>query len=163
VERSLAWFPRFNQIHRAYAKEPYPLWTVCRHSVVLPLAGFALLIVYWGARLLAKLWGAVRERRSERRDPPELAGKTLMERARFIAEKARDEPTVGDRLLDEYAADVFNYINSAGDTFSPERNVSEELRHVTARSSGDSTTSSSACETTVAGPSISSRTASARS
>jgi hypothetical protein len=130
VERSLAWFPRFNQIHRAYAKEPYPLWTVCRHSVVLPLAGFALLIVYWGARLLAKLWGAVRERRSERRDPPELAGKTLMERARFIAEKARDEPTVGDRLLDEYAADVFNYINSAGDTFSPERNVSEELRHV---------------------------------
>jgi len=35
-----------------------------------------------------------------------------------------------DRLLDEYAADVFNYINSAGDTFSPERKVPEELHHV---------------------------------
>ena len=35
---SLAWFPLFNQIGRAYAKEPYPLWTVVRYSVVLPLA-----------------------------------------------------------------------------------------------------------------------------
>ena len=127
---TLAWFPLFNQINRAYAKEPYPLWSVFRHSVVLPLAGFALLMVYWGARFLATLWGAIREIRSERRDQPEFAGKTLMERARFFAEKGRDAPTVMDRLLDEYAADVFNYINSAGDTFSPKRNVSEELRHV---------------------------------
>jgi hypothetical protein len=127
---SLAWFPLFNQINRAYAQEPYPLWTVFRHSVVLPLGGFALLIVYWGARLLTQLWGAVRERRSEGRDLPELAGKTFIERARFIAAKRAHEPTAVDRLLDEYAADVLNYVNSAGDTFNPERKMSEELRHV---------------------------------
>ena len=54
---TLAWFPLFNQINRAYAKEPYPLWSVFRHSVVLPLAGFALLMVYWGARFLAHIVG----------------------------------------------------------------------------------------------------------
>jgi hypothetical protein len=127
---SIAWFPLFNQIHQSYAKEPYPLWTVFRHSVVLPLAGFALLIVYWGARLFAQVWRGLRESRSERRDPPELAGKTFWERAKFRAETEAHKPTEVDRLLDEYAADVFNYINSAGDTFSPERKVSEELRHV---------------------------------
>ena len=78
----------------------------------------------------AQLWGAIREGRSERRDPPELAGKTFWEGAKFIARKRRAEPTLVDRLLDEYAADVFNYINSAGDTFSPERKVPEELHHV---------------------------------
>jgi hypothetical protein len=126
---SLAWFPLFNQTHRLYAKEPYPLWTIFRHSVVLPLAGFALLIVYWGARLLAQLWSGLREQRSERRDQPELAGKTFWERAKFRARKEAREPTAVDRLLDEYVADVFNYINSASDTFKPERKVSEELRH----------------------------------
>jgi hypothetical protein len=127
---SLAWFPLLNQINRFYAEEPYPLWTIIRHSVVLPLAGFALLIVYWGARLLAQVWGAIGERRGERRDQPELAGKTFRERVRFVARKTAHEPTVVDRVLDEYAADVFNYINSAYNTFNPERKVSEELRHV---------------------------------
>jgi hypothetical protein len=64
----------------------------------------------------------------KRRDnyPPELTVKTLIE----LAEKRRREPTLLDELLDEYAADVLNYVNSAGDSFSPERNVPGELRYV---------------------------------
>ena len=127
---SLAWFPLFNQIYEAYAKEPYPLWTVFRFSLVLPLAGFALTVVYWGARLFAQLWGAVQERRGGSPEPSEIAGKTLIQRAKFLAERTAHERTLVDKLLDEYAADVFNYINSAGDTFRSDRNVPEHLRHV---------------------------------
>ena len=128
---TLAWFPLFNQINRAYAKEPYPLWSVFRHSVVLPLAGFALLMVYSGLDFLATLWGAIREMPERTARPARVHGKDIDGARRLFAEKGRDAPTVMDRLLDEYAADVFNYINSAGDTFSPKRNVSEGApRHV---------------------------------
>jgi hypothetical protein len=127
---SLAWFPLFNQLYGAYAKEPYPRWTIFRHSVSLSLGGFALLIVYWGARLFAQLWGGLRDVGKRRTDSSELAGKNWIERARLIAEQTSHEKTAVERMLDEYAADVLTYINSAGDTFNPERKVPEELRRV---------------------------------
>lgn len=131
---SLAWFPLFNQIYGAYAKEPYPLWTVFRFSLVLPLAGFTLMVVYWGARTLAQIWGAIQESGGGSPEPSKIAGKTFIQRGiqrgKFLAERTAHERTLVDKLLDEYAADVFNYINSAGDAFRSERNASEHLRHV---------------------------------
>lgn len=131
---SLAWFPLFNHLYKAYAKEPYPLLKVLWWTFVLPLVGFALFISYWGARVLASLWEAVvsstQDRSTRSRERDEVAGKPVFERTRFYADQGVAAAKPFERLLDEYAGDVFNYINSAGDTFSPKRNVPAQLRSV---------------------------------
>jgi hypothetical protein len=126
---SLAWFPLFNQIYRAYVREPYPLWKVFWFTIVLPPAVVALWVVYSGASLCAQIWRGVRQRSDGSPEPPEVSGMTFIQRAKFYANKT-NEPTVVDKLLDEYAADVFNYINSAGGNFSSKREVPDRLRHV---------------------------------
>jgi hypothetical protein len=122
---SIAWFPLFNQIRRGYAQEPYPFWTVLRWTIILPVVGFAVMMSYWGARLLAQLYEAVRNPQS----PPHPAGATFFQRARETADTAAQRPNAVDKMLDEFAADVFNYINSAGDTFS-DREAVKHLRPV---------------------------------
>jgi len=123
---SLAWFPFFNQRRRVYAEEPYPLWTVFRHTIVLPFVGFASLVTYFGARLLAQLWDGLREQ-----EAGSAGSKMRFIKTSNIRGMTRSrEYTRVDKLLDEFAADVFNYVNSAGDTFRSERAVHEDLRHV---------------------------------
>ena len=122
---SLAWFPLFNHVRRAYADEPYPLSTVLRWTIVLPLVGFAVLMTYWGARLLAQLYAAIRHRPATT-----PAGLTFVERVKYTADQGAHMANAVDAMLDEFAADVFSYVNSAGDSFPEKPKTSAELRGV---------------------------------
>ena len=123
---SIAWFPLFNHLKRTYAQEPYPFRTVLLWTIVLPLVGFTVMMSYWGARLFAQLYGALRHRPA----PPPPSGTTFFQRAKAAADDTAHGPNAVDKMLDEYAADVFNYINSAGDTFAAERESGKHLRPV---------------------------------
>ncbi len=129
---SLAWFPLLNQRSRSYESEPYPLRTVLWWTIILPFTGFALQLVYWGARLLAQIRDVPRRRAEQKRagEASDDGDKSLWQRAQDAAHKTSQGPTAVDRLLDEYVGDVFNYINSAGDMFSEQGNVPEDLRGV---------------------------------
>jgi hypothetical protein len=54
----------------------------------------------------------------------------IVERIKRVANREARRPAPVDRLLDEFVGDVFNYINSAGDSFSEERQTPEYLRQV---------------------------------
>jgi hypothetical protein len=98
--QSLAWFPWFNARRATYAAGSYSRLRLAWWWVVLPLANFLVLFAYHGADLLAQLAAGV-----FRKDTPprtNAGGKPV---------------TVVDDVLDEYAGDVVNYVNSAGQAF----------------------------------------------
>lgn len=123
---SLAWFPLFNQIDRAYAQEPYPLWTIVRWTFILPFVGFALFVAYWGAYLLSRIWEGLRE--SDAMRPP--LKQRLAQRFKKFGGKSSHTPSAVDKLLDEYVGDILNYINAAGGSFPAKRDVPDRLRRV---------------------------------
>jgi hypothetical protein len=96
--QSLAWFPWFNLRRGNYDGAPYSTVRLTWWSIVLPVLNFFVLFGYYGVGLFAEVLGSWNR-------PPE--------RTRRLE--------VIDRVLDEYAGDVINYVNSAGDAFHRER------------------------------------------
>lgn len=121
---SLAWFPFFNKSRGAYAAEPYSILRVLFWTLVLPVVGFAAFLTYWGAVLPAQMIAGARHRHEER---PEM---TFMERVRAARELPSSVSNVVNSMLDDYAGDIFNYVNSAGQSFPPDREIPENIRDV---------------------------------
>jgi len=69
--------------------------------------------------------------RSHTTSPGHGAGRvTFVERVKYTADQGAHMANAVDAMLDEFAADVFNYVNSAGDTFPEKPKTSAELRGV---------------------------------
>jgi hypothetical protein len=96
---SVSWFPLLNWMRKTYARRAWPLLMLA-WSLVLPFFNFLMLFGYYGAGFLIGVFRAmVRAARERgRRDHEDALA--------FVNE-----------MLDEYAADVFNYVNSAAGAF----------------------------------------------
>lgn len=108
----LAWFPSLNRAAglldpRTQGGAAARLWTV-----VLPPAAAFLALALWGLRVVGVLPTAAGRLREE----PPAARDSLARIRRLAAGVERPEESYGpvERLLDDFAGDVVNYINSAG-------------------------------------------------
>jgi hypothetical protein len=107
--QSLAWFPLFNMRRGNYLGARYSRLRVTWWSIALPLLNFFVLFGYYGVGLFAEIFVRARQKPAGRITRPEAI----------------------DRLLDEYAADVINYVNSSAQAFHRERDermVPEDVR-----------------------------------
>lgn len=95
--QSLAWFPWFNLRRGNYGRGDYSAARLAWWCLVLPVVNFLLLFAYYGASFFAQVLSGSAASRPR-------AGQ-------------RPAPTPLDRLLDEYAGDVLNYVNSAAQAF----------------------------------------------
>lgn len=107
---SLSWFPWLNYRRKVYRKDSYAFFTVLWWMLALPLASWLMMLAYQGASLLVRMWDGLRNR-----TPPPRAG-SLAERVQRTRQRTREYSAV-DGLLDEYAGDVLNYVNSAGEAY----------------------------------------------
>lgn len=112
--QSVAWFPFLNWKRGNYPKGSYSFPKLLWWFVALPVVNFFVLFTYYGASLLATLVAGIVEA------PRESTGAgSVLRKASDLAKRAR-LPNRVDRLLDEYAGDVFAYVNSAAAAFSPD-------------------------------------------
>lgn len=95
--QSLAWFPWFNLRRGTYRRGTYSAARLAWWCVALPVVNFFLLFAYYGASFFTQVLSGSAATRPR-------AGQ-------------RPAPTPLDRLLDEYAGDVLNYVNSAAQAF----------------------------------------------
>jgi len=121
--QDVAWFPWWNARRGTYVPGDYPRWILAWWTLVLPPLAFLVLVAYTGARLLAMLFEAVANPQSNehRRD----TGVGFLQAGRDAARRAAYGRTPLDRLLDEYAGDLFSYVNSAGGGFSHQKGEPE--------------------------------------
>jgi hypothetical protein len=98
--QSLSWFPWLNVRGGLYPPGSYSWLRLAWWCTVLPIANFFVLFAHAGASLVAQIVTAPFDKDAVTRT------------------NARGKPwTVVDQVLDEYAGDVVNYINSAGAAF----------------------------------------------
>jgi hypothetical protein len=113
--QSLSWFPYFNIRRGNYRPGSYSLLKLAWWCVALPIVNFFVLFAYYGAGFFAQVFaGSI-----GKRDRP--AGQSDISR---VAQKVVGHGTTLtsiDRVLDEYAGDVFSYVNSAGHAFYREK------------------------------------------
>ncbi|HEX7796246.1 MAG TPA: hypothetical protein VF456_17915 [Vicinamibacterales bacterium] len=109
--QSVSWFPWFNFRRGNYRPGSYSLLKLTWWWVVLPIFNFFVLFAYHGAGFFAQIFTGDRGVR-----PLEPGGNNVVRAPRkLFGSNAR--LTVVDRILDEYAGDVFSYVNSAGQAF----------------------------------------------
>jgi len=113
--QSLSWFPWFNVRRGNYQPGSYSFLKLAWWCVALPIFNFLVLFAYYGAGFFAQIFTGAEGKRERAPGESDLArvfrkvgghGTTL---------------TAVDRLLDEYAGDVFSYANSAGKAFYREK------------------------------------------
>ena len=129
---SLAWFPYFNQRYHLYTQHEYSIWKVLWYTVILKILGIALMTMYWGAGLVMGLWQtkhrvALIERARRLRRMTATSARDYAAQFEEINRKVVERPTPLAKLLDDYAADAFNYINSAVGVFSSRQKAQEEF------------------------------------
>lgn len=112
--QSLSWFPWLNLRRGNYPQGRYSAFRLASWCLLLPIVNFLVLLAYYGARLVAGIVSAVLRTGA----PPQ--GGSLLSRALRAAHAGAAAPAWFDALLDEYAGDVFSYVNSAGRAFHRE-------------------------------------------
>ena len=98
--QSVSWFPFLNSRRGNYRAARHSVVKVAWWSIVLPIINFFVLFAYYGADFFSQI----------------------------VEGTARNKPRAGhkprtavDKILDEYAGDVVNYVNSAGEAFFREK------------------------------------------
>jgi hypothetical protein len=122
--QSLCWFPLFNLRCGQYRSRNYSFVKLAWWCVALPIFNFFALFAYYGAGLFAQIFAG---------DQGKRAKGTLRQQISDQFAKKERTPTAVDRMLDEYAGDVVNYVNSAGNAFfreKDERQVPPEIAQV---------------------------------
>ena len=136
--QTVAWFPWFNRVRGIYKDGDYRWGTTLLWTFFLPIASFLSWLGLQGAGLLVKLGeafvrvareiGAVFDRGRGQSSEPERIKDTKRETkalswkgALQTAQEAKDEYTTVDSLMDDYAGDVFTYVDSAGEAFKEDK------------------------------------------
>lgn len=112
--QSLSWFPWLNLRCGNYPPGRYSILKLAGWCLLLPLVNFLVLLAYYGARLVAGIVSTVLRTGT----PPQ--GGSSLSRALRAARAGTEASAWLDALLDEYAGDVFSYVNSAGRAFHRE-------------------------------------------
>ena len=145
--QTVAWFPWFNRVRGIYKDGDYRWGTTLLWTFFLPIASFLSWLGLQGAGLLVKLGeafvrvareiGAVFDRGRGQSSEPERIKDTKRETkalswkgALQTAQEAKDEYTTVDSLMDDYAGDVFTYVDSAGEAFKKDKPIPGNLRLV---------------------------------
>lgn len=119
---SVTWLPWLHYRAGSYSAGDYSFVLVLFRTLVLVPVGVIFQLMYQGARLLAAICQAIRDSAktdsgsSGTRPPSEAAHSSRFSwrRIKATADEAKDRRTVLDEILDEYAGDVFTYVDSAG-------------------------------------------------
>ena len=107
---TLAWFPWLNYWRGNYGPGHYWVFKIVAWSLILPILNLFALLAYRGVTLLSP--------RGERRfDADEETSASVVLRKTFASGGRCNKI---DERLDEYAGDVFGYLNSAGEAFHAE-------------------------------------------
>jgi hypothetical protein len=109
--QSLCWFPWFNFRSGNYRPGSYSFLKLVWWWIVLPIFNFLFLFAYYGAGLFAQMFLGAEGKRER---PP--TDNELTQAARKVLGHGTTLTAV-DRILDEYAGDIFSYVNSAGKAF----------------------------------------------
>lgn len=117
--RSFAWFPLFNLWRGSYEHETYSRIRLVFWCLVLPLITLLLAVAHAGLSFVAQLVEAFKGRRHRKKLDLDDAG-TLGAVMRKLAGRSSRYTEV-DQILDEYAGDVFAYVNSAARAFHREK------------------------------------------
>jgi hypothetical protein len=109
--QSLAWFPWFNLRRGNYRRAAYSATRLAWWCVVLPVVNFFVLFAYYGAGVFAQLLSGADGKRPRLEHEGDLSrlGRKVLGHGGTL--------TQVDRLLDEYAGDILNYVNSAAQAF----------------------------------------------
>lgn len=138
---SVAWFPWLHYRSGSYAAGDYSFFLVLARTVTLVPAGFIFQLMYQGARPLVAFvqtfFDAIKEESTDASLRPQSEASQsalgrIKERVAASARQAKEKRTVLDDILDEYAGDVFTYVDSAGRAFeenSPFRNSADQINN----------------------------------
>jgi hypothetical protein len=105
--QSLSWFPLFNLRRGNYRSRSYSFIKLAWWCIALPIFNFFFLFAYYGAGIFGQIFAPDKGKKVEG---------NFRQRVSATARQGRTLTAV-DRMLDEYAGDVFNYVNSAGNAF----------------------------------------------
>lgn len=122
--QSLSWFPLFNLRRGNYRSRSYSFLKLAWWCVALPIFNFFALFAYYGAGFFAQIFAGAEGKRVE--------GNLRRQMSEKFAGRGTTL-TVVDRMLDEYAGDVVNYVNSAANAFyrdKDEKPVPPEIAQV---------------------------------
>ncbi len=111
--QGLSWFPWFNFLRGSYTTGDYSVFRVLWWSVLLPLVSFLIFLGYHGASFIAQVVGG----RNRKRNNGEIANASSVGAVLRKIVGRTNRYTLVDKTLDEFAGDVFNYVNSAADAF----------------------------------------------
>lgn len=118
---SLAWLPWLHYRAGSYSPGDYSFFLVLSRTLVLVPVGVIFQLMYQGAKLLAGVFQAFKDSAKSHSSPPGARPSEAGHSSRFsrrgikaTADAAKNRRTVLDEILDEYAGDVFTYVDSAG-------------------------------------------------
>ena len=123
VVNLVAWFPWIHYRAGNYAAGDYSLPLVLARTLMLVPVGIVFQLIYQGARFLALSIQEIVESnrkgdgtpdRPESGKPEQSLFGSIQKKATETARSTAQQKTIVDAMLDEYAGDVFNYVNSAG-------------------------------------------------
>lgn len=130
--QSLSWFPWLNFRRGNYRPGNYSALKLAWWCLALPIINFFVLLAYYGAGFVAELGGGAKRARNRFDKETESTMSVVL---RKVAGQSSRYTKI-DRILDEYAGDVFSYVNSAGRAFYREERelpVPPQIEHVYTR------------------------------
>jgi hypothetical protein len=117
--QAFAWFPWLNHRSGIYPRGKYSMARVLGWGLVLPVLGLLMALPYYGLRLIVPVFDRDYRQRMRGEKPPRGL-RAAWRNAQQLADSAAHQRTILEDTIDEYAGDVFNYVNSAGEARFPE-------------------------------------------
>jgi len=114
--QGISWFPWLNRRKHVNPPGRYAAFTTYLWTCLLPFLTIMLIAPFYGARMIAAIFD------KDFRERTKSAGTegSFWQQAKRQANKAAHGRTVLEDAIDEFGADVFNYVNSAGQARFPD-------------------------------------------
>jgi hypothetical protein len=127
---AMVFFPWLNLRHGLYPERLFSGWHILGWSLLLAPIGIASLFLFFGGQLLHTMMAGVAEswrrgrgpRQPDKPDIPDGDGAVLR-----AAREGREQAEAYNRLLDEFAGDVVNYVAACAGALPPSSKLSADV------------------------------------